>query len=623
MTDTSSHLAANATAFFQGLEDTYPIMPTDLENHGQNDVSQNALNQVIPSGQMSPVRTMTFQDIAALPVPHGTKPRTTLPATQTQRPVNVRQTRDEPSHRGFMDDRAMIHHLIHAGIIPDPAPHYLWDEVDPLIAWYKEELIFRLNGLLDEENRLRYRAKTLMRHMSTVRGEGLQHVDLIKWCRTGGTGTYRRKTNFYMYDDWITRLDRFDFERDVQIIDLIDLISEIYYRVFVSRPTYTEQALRAQANITPAVQSVPRPMNVQLADQTCASHATQHLQSTELTMSSSTHKSFAVYHDQPSRYLTQWTGRSSPSELQDSRHMPMSDQQVDHADKAFRDELRPTASQEGQGPTVAVRHDGKSSVAPIVATTLSTSKCKGDEVEESGRITKLQRSNSPEPDDQAFMAKNHAHAQLLSLSSSMTSSVASLQVEQDLIAKLKQEIVPYAEELLEGDMYNAELSPHGHQVALNNWLNGALGTNPTRSTLFRNLEYPAANDFSQLARCTRFARSLSEQTTNWRVHPVHIQEIFKLTNVYGMELLRARSAMTYPLECTSYSLDQFKILVAIRYSKHLNADCTAAHSTHIWNSASKNDGLLCSRLTDEDILVFARHADPILKRYKEQRAGLH
>jgi hypothetical protein len=176
MIDTSSHFAASAIAIFQGSEGTYATTPMDREHHDQNDVSQNVLNQGIPSGQTSPVRTMTFQEIAALPVPHDTKPRVTLPATRTQRPLDVRLALNEPSHCGFVDDRVMIHQLIHAGIIPDPAPHHLWDEVDPLIAWYKEELITRLNVLLDGENRLRHRAKTLIRHMSTVRGEGRQHV---------------------------------------------------------------------------------------------------------------------------------------------------------------------------------------------------------------------------------------------------------------------------------------------------------------------------------------------------------------------------------------------------------------------------------------------------------------
>jgi hypothetical protein len=574
MIDTSSHFAANAIAIFQGSEGTYTTAPTDRENHDQNDVSRTVLNQGIPSGQTSPVRTMTFQEIAAPPVPHDAKPRMTLPATRTQRPLDVRLARNEPSHCGFVDDRVMIHQLIHAGIIPDPAPHYLWDEVDPLIAWYKEELISRLNVLLDGENRLRHRAKTLIRHMSTVRGEGRQHVYLVKWCRTGGARTYRRKINFYMYDDWIARLGRFDFEEDVQIIDLMDLISEVYHRLFVSWTAYPVPALRAPANTTSAVQSVPKPMNVQPATQTYTSRATQHLQPTQLAMSASTHNSFEVYRDQPWRDSTQWSGPSSPSELQDSKKMPISSQQVDHAYKTFRDEPRPTSSQEkhrtnlmalqgktnlppeeGEGPSVAVCHDGGSSVGSIVATILSTSKRKIEDIEESGHGTKLQRSHSPEPEHQIHMMTDDARAQLLPLSSSTTFFAASLQVEQALIAKLKQEIVPHTEELSEGDMYNAELSPHGHKVALNSWLDGALGTNITKPTLFRKLEYPAANDFSQLARCIRFARSLSEQTTNWRVHPVHIQEMYKLTNVYGIELLRARSAMTYPLECTSYSLE--------------------------------------------------------------------
>jgi hypothetical protein len=199
----------------------------------------------------------------------------------------------------------------------------------------------------------------------------------------------------------------------------------------------------------------------------------------------------------------------------------------------------------------------------------------------------------------------------------MASFVVSLKAEQALIAKLKYEIVPHVEGIFEGDMHNAEMSPHGHRVALNEWLDGALGTNPTKPKLFRDLEIPIADDLSQLARCIRFARSLSEQATDWRVNPIHIQEMAKLTNVYGIELLRARAAMTYPLECTSYDLEQFKILVSIRYSPHLDADCSAAHAAQIWNLASQNDELLCNRLSEEDILVFAMHADPILKRYKE------
>jgi hypothetical protein len=84
---TSSHLVANSPAVFRGPEKTYATTPTKPEQHYQNDVSQDVPIQdtQVPIGQMSSVRTMTFQEIDDLPIPYTNKPmpRTKLPATRT------------------------------------------------------------------------------------------------------------------------------------------------------------------------------------------------------------------------------------------------------------------------------------------------------------------------------------------------------------------------------------------------------------------------------------------------------------------------------------------------------------------------------------------------------------
>jgi hypothetical protein len=187
-----------------------------------------------------------------------------------------------------------------------------------------------------------------------------------------------------------------------------------------------------------------------------------------------------------------------------------------------------------------------------------------------------------------------------------------------LIAQLRQEAVSH-HHLKEEDMHDPNMPPHGHIDEVNQWLDGTLGSNPTKPTLFRRMDEPTADDFSQLARCIRFARSASQQTSNWRVHPVHIQEMCKLTNKYGVELLRARSTLTYPFAGAKYSWEEFELVVAIRFAKHFpDMDCTAVHVSQILeSSAHMDDGLLLSRLTDVDKFLFAKYVDPIVQRYED------
>jgi hypothetical protein len=256
----ATHFVADTAP--RGSEVTHSSSLTDVARTDQSNLSRDVPMQGKLIDQSSSIRTMTFQEIAAIIMPKNAKPRANLPATNPQRRPNAILARDEQSQRGLVDDRAIVYQLIHAGIIPDPAPHYLWDEVDSLVSWYKEELVVKLNSLLEEENRMRHRGKTLIRRMATNKPPGNQHEDLIKWCHTGGTGTYRRKINFYMYDDWIVRLERFDFMEDVQIIDMMVLISEVRHRLH-SNPMTALRAPRPLATqqlqpILPKPPTIPR-----------------------------------------------------------------------------------------------------------------------------------------------------------------------------------------------------------------------------------------------------------------------------------------------------------------------------------------------------------------------------
>jgi hypothetical protein len=298
----ATHFVADTVP--RGSEVTHSSSLTDVARTDQSNSSRDAPVQGNSIDQSSSIRTMTFQEIAAIIMPKNANSRANLPATDPRRQPNAILARDEISNRGLVVDRAMVYQLIHAGIIPDPAPHYLWDEINPLISWYKDELLIKLNSLLEEENRMRNRTKTLIRRMATNKPPGNQHEDLVKWCRTGGTGTYRRKINFYMYDDWITRLERFNFMEDVQIIDLMVLISEVRHRLH-SNPMILFRALHPPA--TQQLQPIlPKPPTIPPSRRAAPK----------------TQESFTVYRDTPSRTPLQWMPQPNPAALQSRRNLP-------------------------------------------------------------------------------------------------------------------------------------------------------------------------------------------------------------------------------------------------------------------------------------------------------------
>jgi hypothetical protein len=298
----ATHFVADAAP--RGPEVAHPSSLTDLARTDQRSLSRNTPMQGNSVDQSSSIRTMTFQEIAAIIMPKNANPRANLPATNPRRRSNAILARDELSNRGLVDDSAMVYQLIHVGIIPDPAPHYLWDEINPLTSWYKDELVVKLNSLLEEENRIRHRGKTLIRRMATNKPPGSQHEDLIKWCRTGGTGTYRRKINFYMYEDWIARLERFDFMEDVQIIDMMVLISEVRHRLH-SNPMIALRAPRPPA--TQQLQPIlPKPPTIP----------------SSRSAAPKTQESFTVYRDKPSRTPLQWMPQPNPATLQSRRNLP-------------------------------------------------------------------------------------------------------------------------------------------------------------------------------------------------------------------------------------------------------------------------------------------------------------
>jgi hypothetical protein len=689
----ATHFVADTVP--RGSEVTHSSSLTDVARTDQSNSSRDAPVQGNSIDQSSSIRTMTFQEIAAIIMPKNANSRANLPATDPRRQPNAILARDEISNRGLVVDRAMVYQLIHAGIIPDPAPHYLWDEINPLISWYIDELLVKLNSLLEEENRMRNRTKTLIRRMATNKPPGNQHEDLIKWCRTGGTGTYRRKINFYMYDDWITRLERFDFMEDVQIIDMMVLISEVRHRLH-SNPMIALRAPRPPA--TQQLQPIlPKPPTIPPSR----------------SAAPKTKESFTVYRDTPSRTPLQWMPQPNPATLQSRRNlptklylskMPTFNQQEHDAHQFHHHGSSCTAPPETYEANLMPLHDrtnlptnepsvvppmathhGNLSAAPFVPTTWTTNMFTADEalqeplsqpsqlenqsaipiaegpsqvfgwqpvhqakppaapiaayssqtvnggaeedVNGSGSQSMVRQSHSPLRADHLFTMFGDAdtlglyeNLEFLPLSPSTTSFAESLQREEALIAQLRQEIVSH-HDLKEEDMHNPNMPPHGHTDEVNQWLDGTIGSNPTKPTLFRRMDEPAADDFSQLARCIRFARSASQHTTNWRIHPVHSQEMCKLTNKYGIELLRARSTLTYPFAGAKYSLEEFKLVVAIRFAKHFpDRDCTAVHVSQILeSSAYRDDGLLLSRLTHVDEFLFAKYVDPIVQRYEDWR----
>jgi hypothetical protein len=520
----------------------------------------------------SPVRIMTFQEIAAIPAFDDGKPRVDLPATTTTRPQTQLLVRNNPPVGSFTDDSTMLYHVFHAGVIPDPVPHDLWTEGDSLINWYKAELTNKLNGLLDADMQRRSDKKKIIKNIKWGTLERGQHEDLIKWCRTG---KHRQNIYFRLYDDWILRLNRFDFgQKDLSIIELMTLISEVHFRIHTNAIANSPaSALLPSANTMRTLVVLNQGQMYSTTRESPQfgiqqSRSTRPIVPVRQETAHMSHNSFQVYRDEPASTTSQGVHQSNHSPFQDKTNRP------------------------GRGtPASLTAYDQPASMLPALfaATISQTRKHQADDaIEEPAHYPKIRRTQSPQSSqetdlvhDDLYITEDYSDLELPDVSPEMLDFVISLKKQEVLVILLRREVVPH-EDLVEGDMCDMHLPPPPNTGAMNQWLDARLEPNEPKPQLFRNRDEPEANDFSQYARCVRFAKSPSQAKTDWRVHHVHVAEIYKASNRYGKELLRARADMQHPLPGGGDSLQEFETVTAIRLAGGLTSmDCTAAYVPQI------------------------------------------
>jgi hypothetical protein len=487
--------------------------------------------QAILNGQI-----MTFQEIAAIPALDDGKPRAAPSATTTTRPRTELLIRNDPPVGSLTDDNTIFYHAVQAGVIPDPAPHYLWMEADGLINWYKNELTKKLNGLLQADMQRRSEKKRLIKNIKFGTLKRGQHEDLIKWCRTG---KHRQNIHFRLYDDWIARLSRFDFEqKDPSIIELMTLISDIYPGIYTNGiaggpvPAFLTPANTGQSSLVPNHAQKHSATRGSTPFGTQPSRPTQPIAPARREIVPETFGPFEVYHarsyDDP-----HGVHQSYPSPFQDEMYLP----------------ARGTSAS-----FPAYDQPASMSAGLIAAMMPQTHKHQADDgIEELDFELELSRNLSSQPShqldlvtDDIYSPEDFEDVELPNFSPDMLDFVTSLKKQEVLVILLRREVVPH-EDLVGRDMCNVHLLPPPNTGAMNQWLDARLEPTEPKPQLFRDREESEANDFSQFARCVRFSKCPSQAKTDWRVHHDHVAELYKVSNRYRMELLRARSNLQHPL----------------------------------------------------------------------------
>lgn len=112
-------------------------------------------------------------------------------------------------------------------------------------------------------------------------------------------------------------------------------------------------------------------------------------------------------------------------------------------------------------------------------------------------------------------------------------------------------------------------------------------------------------------RCARFAQLFSQLYVDWKIHPSHIQEIYKRSNWYGMELLSGRTDFDWELIKINKELedfDEFACVIAIRAAKYENdVESTLAFISRNIKKLRENwhAGYILDLLTSDDKARFA------------------
>jgi len=557
--------------------------------------------------------TMSFQQILAIPIANTPQQTGPPPPTQNRRGHDI-LLRNMSAHAQTAENLSTLYALIASGDMPDPYPHYLWAESRGLITWVLEMLTTKLNALLDYEAQGRQKMKLVR---SNKAGRAGDHEDLARWCRTG----QRKNIRFRMYPDWLPILESLDLDAkaDLRISDMMMLITEAHRRVFGGAAT---------ANIAPRLQALAPKSETQFSgvgqqqnQQAFTSSdsgppPTSKTQQTYASQGSFNRTSFPVFRDvgQPSELAT----GARPGVFRDSTNLPTVPRQTS-IDNMVHD----------VGSRVRLMSDGNGE--PQSA--LGKRKAYAD-VEDAERRLKVARSHEAQPDVRtAEVIDTDGMDDLIDptllCSSSSVAPQDRLNEDFDLRAYLeylRNDFSQQPEDFEDIDTINTPLPPDPTAMATNHWLNEQIKPVKQQLSPLRCLPAPMAGDYSQLARCVRFAQLDSQKDIKWRIYPSHVEEIGKRANWYGMELLQGRTHISLGETGPHYSRMEFEAILAIRFAKvHSGRDHTVACIGMIADVLEKeaSPGYILSLLTEEDMVRFARHVAALKDRHEAQIGNMN
>lgn len=164
------------------------------------------------------------------------------------------------------------------------------------------------------------------------------------------------------------------------------------------------------------------------------------------------------------------------------------------------------------------------------------------------------------------------------------------------------------------------LPPDPSAAAVNRCLAAQLASETQALSLLRRFSVPRTDDFSQIARCVRFAQLFSQKFVNWKLHPRHVAEIYRRANWYGMELLVGRTDIAFGTGMPADLDQEFRAILGLRSVREDgDGEATAAYIDTICADLehTREAGYILGILTAEDRVRFAAH----LVRYDQEHAA--
>jgi hypothetical protein len=427
----------------------------------------------------------------------------------------------------------------------------------------KKDLISWIQGLLRSKLNTLLNAETDRRpRMRLLKNTKVgKGGDQDELVRWCNTGQ-RKNIDFRAYEDWVDILQNFDFTKELRIHDMMVLITEAYSRVYPN----DADGMQLLAALAP-----PLP-------------ASQDLQAFDFEGAQSDYQPFE---QQPSAeydnlYQTQMQGFGDGM-------LPPSVASVGPAAQLDTNNYPPE--------TLYLLLDG------------------GFDDEEEAYM----QSTSPE-EQPSQVRSSHKIGDIINHNS--TSS--ELYDVPAYIDELRKDFSHVPEEFDDEELMYGPLPPDPTSPELNQRLRDQVAPMQQDLPLFRSLNTPHAGDYSKLARCVRFAQLASQEHVEWRIHHLHVAEIEKCANWYGMELLYGRTDVDLRAIGLGGSLAEFEAVLAIGIAhEDFDTESTAASIDSIIKSVHDNfnAGYILGLLTDEDKVRFANHLRPYEEKHAEWLAA--